>query len=386
MLGERSGKTDVRAPVDGRDSAALPSAPRPVPLVPTATPSPTPPTAAMSCSCRPATTSSAARSPSPRASSRWLLLPPGALDRLAPARLPLFRLPDARAAVRQPRLVRRLLAILVAAGLFGSRDPLVQPAAADRLDAALGRPDPGAGRARQSLVVDQPLVRAVPGSPGARLGAAADAAAAADGSAAGRRVILFVGFAWFELIDPAPDDPGAACRGRRRLLRCSASPRCSSSAIATGRRRGEFLSVFFAHGFPLRRPAASPATTAAAALSPRPARRRARRRSAACRPAASLFLLLGAVVGVVRRPVEHLLLARPDRRQPARISRPLRGDRHQQRRPVRRPSSRCSRRLPARGLHRRAADRARAARSARRPASMSGRSCRSRSPITSRTT
>ena len=114
-----------------------------------------------------------------------------------------------------------LLAVLVAAGFLRQPRPAVQSAAADRLDAALGRADPGPGPVRQSLGLDQSLVRAVAG----RVGAVRQIAVATR-----RRcelppwlgmwpaVLLFLGFAWFELVYPAPDDPARlAWRGRPLL-------------------------------------------------------------------------------------------------------------------------------------------------------------------------
>ena len=100
-----------------------------------------PPTAALSCSCRPATTSSAAPSPSPPAFSRssccrrarsaasrrrgcrCSALPAGARPFVSLASFAALAGPHRGGLVRQPR-------------------PAVQPAAADRLDAAVGRAHP----------------------------------------------------------------------------------------------------------------------------------------------------------------------------------------------------------------------------------------------------
>ena len=101
-----------------------------------------------------------------------------------------------------------LLALLLAAGFFGSRDPLENP-----LPLAIwtlwwvGITLLHAAR-RQPLGLHQSLDRALPprsiGWPAAALGRAP---LSRHGSATGPRSLLFFGFAWFELVYPAPDDP-----------------------------------------------------------------------------------------------------------------------------------------------------------------------------------
>ena len=124
-------------------------------------PSPTPPTAATSCSCHrllPRRRRARRRRQLPR---RWLCCRPTALDRFwrrAPAAFHIRRRPLAPSI---SLLSFAGFAILIAAGFFGSRDPLSNPLPLIGLDTALGRPDPAARPVRRSLVVAQPLVRAV---------------------------------------------------------------------------------------------------------------------------------------------------------------------------------------------------------------------------------
>ncbi|BCG91597.1 hypothetical protein MesoLj131a_04610 [Mesorhizobium sp. 131-2-1] len=173
------------------------------------------------------------------------LLPPDALDRFWRQRLPLFAFGDG------PRAIVSLIsfagfAILVAAGLFGSRDPLSNPlplviwtllwVGLALLQGLLGDLwwwlNPWYGPCR--------LVGRLIGRDGEER----------DGRLPAwlgiwPAVILFLAFAWFELIDPAPDDPArlAYAAGLYWLL-------SFVLMLVFGHRewsrRGEFLSVFFA--------------------------------------------------------------------------------------------------------------------------------------------
>jgi hypothetical protein len=172
------------------------------------------------------------------------LLPPEALDRVWRRRLPLVAFGDGL------RVVVSLLsfagfAILVAAGFWGSRDPLSNPlpltiwtllwAGLTLLQGLLGDLwswlNPWYGPWR--------VVSALLGEPGpsrrrweARLGL-------------WPAFILFFAFAWFELIDPAPSDPArlAFAAGLYWLFSFVAM---LVFGYEKWSREGEFLSVFFA--------------------------------------------------------------------------------------------------------------------------------------------
>lgn len=132
----------------------------------------------------------------------WLV-PAGALGRLARLRLRLAaRLPDLRAATSWASVA--VLALLVAAGWLGSRDPLSNPLplvvwtlfwiGLTMLTGLVGNLfdwlDPWRGPARL-------LGREGEGTPPSWLGRLGYAPA----------IVQFAAFAWFELIYPAPDDP-----------------------------------------------------------------------------------------------------------------------------------------------------------------------------------
>ncbi|MGX5841581.1 hypothetical protein ACWGTI_12745 [Mesorhizobium sp. ArgA1] len=173
------------------------------------------------------------------------LLPPGALDRFWRRRLELFTFSAA------PRTVVSLLsfagfATLIAAGLFGSRDPLSNPlplvvwtllwVGLVLLQGLLGGLwswlNPWYGPWR---IVTRLLGQRDAEVPKSRLPAWLGSWPA---------VILFFTFAWFELIDPAPDDPArlAYAAGLYWLFTFIAM-------LAFGypgwSQRGEFLTVFF---------------------------------------------------------------------------------------------------------------------------------------------
>ena len=173
------------------------------------------------------------------------LLPPAALDRFWHRRLPLFTVSDS------PRTIVSLIsfagfAFLVAAGLIGSRDPLSNPlplviwtllwAGFTLLQGAFGdlwsSLNPwygpwrvaagvlgleGAGKERPRL---QPWLGFWPA------------------------FVLFFAFAWFELIDPAPDDPSrlAFAAGSYWLFSFAAM---LAFGYGEWSRRGEFLGLFF---------------------------------------------------------------------------------------------------------------------------------------------
>ncbi|MCV3206435.1 hypothetical protein OHD62_02180 [Mesorhizobium sp. YC-39] len=174
------------------------------------------------------------------------LLPPDALDRFWRRRLPLFAFGDGL------RTIISLIsfagfAVLIAAGLFGSRDPLSNPlplvvwtllwVGLALLQGLLGdlwswlNPWYGPWRLATRLIGRRGDETQEPRLP-AWLGC-------------WPAVILFFAFAWFELIDPAPDDPArlASVAGLYWLL-------SFAGMLVFGypdwSRRGEFLTVFFA--------------------------------------------------------------------------------------------------------------------------------------------
>ncbi|MDX8498386.1 hypothetical protein RFM99_08130 [Mesorhizobium sp. VK4C] len=173
------------------------------------------------------------------------LLPPSALDRFWRKRLPLLAFGDG------PRTIVSLFsfagfALLVAAGLFGSRDPLSNPlplviwtllwAGFTLLQGVIGDLwswlNPWYGPWRIAVRV---------------LGLRG------DGKRSPRlpkwlgfwpAFVLFFAFAWFELIDPAPDDPArlALATGAYWLVSFIAM---LAFGYSDWSRRGEFLTVFF---------------------------------------------------------------------------------------------------------------------------------------------
>ncbi|MDX8466709.1 hypothetical protein RFM26_13535 [Mesorhizobium sp. VK23B] len=173
------------------------------------------------------------------------LLPPAALDRFWRRRLPLFTFGD------RPRTVVSLLsfagfALLIAAGLFGSRDPLSNPlplvvwtllwAGFTLLQGVFGDLwswlNPWYGPWR---VVSWLVGKSVSETQSSRLPPQLGLWPA---------FVLFFAFAWFELIDPAPDDPS------RLALAASVYWLFSFVAmLAFGyedwSKRGEFLTIFF---------------------------------------------------------------------------------------------------------------------------------------------
>jgi len=173
------------------------------------------------------------------------LLPPAALDRFWRRRLSLFTVSDT------PRTIVSLIsfagfAILIAAGLFGSRDPLSNPlplviwtllwAGFTLLQGVLGDLwswlDPWYGPCRIAGRLLGPRAgEARPSRLPSWLGV-------------WPAFVLFFAFAWFELIDPAPDDPAH--------LAFAAGTYWLASFVAMlvfghgeWSRRGEFLTVFF---------------------------------------------------------------------------------------------------------------------------------------------
>ncbi|PBC05602.1 hypothetical protein [Mesorhizobium sp. WSM3860] len=171
------------------------------------------------------------------------LLPPAALDRLWRRRLSLFTVKD------HPRTVLSLLSfagcvLLVATGLFGSRDPLSNPlplviwtllwAGFTLLQGVLGDLwswlNPWYGPWRVAFRVFS-LRETEPSRLPKWLGY-------------WPAFVLFFTFAWFELIDPAPDDPS------RLAFAAAIYWLFSFAAILVfgyenWSRRGEFLTVFF---------------------------------------------------------------------------------------------------------------------------------------------
>jgi hypothetical protein len=173
------------------------------------------------------------------------LLPPDALDRFWRRRLPLFAFGDGA------RTIISLIsfagfAILVAAGLFGSRDPLSNP-----LPLTIWTLLWVGLALLQGLVGDlwswlNPWYG--PWRVACLIGGRSDKT---QGSQLPRwlgcwpAVVLFFAFAWFELIDPAPDDPARLARAASLYWLLS-----FVAMLVFGyrdwSRRGEFLTVFFA--------------------------------------------------------------------------------------------------------------------------------------------
>ena len=169
------------------------------------------------------------------------ILPSEPVLRLFAARLPLVGIPR-RGVAATSLLSFACLAVLVAAGLLGSRDPLSNP-----LPLVVWT----------LLWVGLTLAQGTIGDLWRWLNPWSGPLQIA-GRVAGRRrtplslprwvgfwpaALFFFGFAWFELIDPAPDDP-------ERLAAAVACYWTASFAamLLVGerwRRRGEFLSVFF---------------------------------------------------------------------------------------------------------------------------------------------
>jgi hypothetical protein len=170
-----------------------------------------------------------------------VLLPPGSLGRLASARLPLLPLGSgARPAASLFSFV--LLVALAAAGFLGSRDPLSNPlpltlwtllwVGLTLAQGILGNlwawinPWFGPYWIARSLGLPSPLLQLPE-----RIGY-------------WPAFIQFAGFAWFELIDPAPDDPARLAM----IVAGYAAVNLAATLIFGYRewsRRGEFLSVFF---------------------------------------------------------------------------------------------------------------------------------------------
>ncbi len=172
------------------------------------------------------------------------LLPPGSLDRFWRCRLPLLQFGDgARTAVGLLSFAG--FTVLLAAGFWGSRDPLSNPlpltvwtlmwAGLALLQGVLGDLwswlNPWRGPYRIAL----------------RLGLARKEVPGRDPLAAfgcWPAVGLFFAFAWFELVDPAPDDPArlAAAAGLYWLASFAAM---LAFGYESWSRRGEFLGLFF---------------------------------------------------------------------------------------------------------------------------------------------
>ncbi len=303
------------------------------------------------------------------------LLPPDSLDRIWRRRLPLFAFGDgARTIVSLISFAG--FAILVAAGLFGSRDPLSNPlplviwtllwVGLALLQGLFGdlwswlNPWYGPWRVVTRLI--------------GRRGHETQGSRWPRWLGYWPAVVLFFAFAWFELIDPAPDDPArlAWAAGLYWLLSFVAM---LVFGYRDWSRRGEFLTVFFS-------------MVARFAV----VERDEGGRLSLCWPGAKLlgrgaaaaqrhrFPAAGFVVGLLRRPVENLLLARPVRHQSAGVSGPHRRDGHRHSRPRADVCLACGG-LRACDCPRPASCRQQAFLSATPPGCWSGRSCRSRSPI-----
>ena len=170
-----------------------------------------------------------------------VLLPPRSLAHLAGMRLRLFRL-DERARPLVSFLAFLVLCILIAAGFLGSRDPLSNP-----LPLVVWT----------LLWVGLTLVQGILGNLWAwinpwhgpywvarRLGLPSRLLQLPERVGYWPAVIQFAGFAWLELVDPAPDDPA-----RLAAVAVSYAALNLAATLVFGyrdwSRRGEFLSVFF---------------------------------------------------------------------------------------------------------------------------------------------
>lgn len=174
------------------------------------------------------------------------LLPPAALDNFWRRHLPIFAFGDDAARTTVGLISFAGFAILVAAGHFGSRDPLSNPlplviwtllwVGLALLQGLLGdlwswlNPWYGPWRVISRLI----------GRDGER-----QEARLLAWLGCWPAVILFFAFAWFELIDPAPDDPArlALATGLYWLL---SFVLMLVFGYGGWGRRGEFLAVFFA--------------------------------------------------------------------------------------------------------------------------------------------
>jgi hypothetical protein len=169
------------------------------------------------------------------------LLPPGALARPAAARISLFSLPDtARPFSSLAALL--VLVVLLAAGFLGDRDPLENPLPLTVWTLLW-----------VGLTLVQGLVFNLwdwinpwlgPYWLARRFGWPQQLVRLPDGIGYWPALIFFAGFAWFELIDIAPDDPArlATAVGIYALLTIAA---CLAFGHREWTHRGEFLSVFF---------------------------------------------------------------------------------------------------------------------------------------------
>ncbi len=311
-----------------------------------------------------------------------LFVRPEALERLSALRLKIGVLGDA---LRLPLSLASfaVFAMLVAAGFFGSRDPLSNPlpltvwtllwVGLTLVQGLFGNLwywiNPWYGPWRIGLAL---LGRSRSDPPPLKLPAWLGMWPA---------VLLLVGFAWFELIYPAPDDPArlAMAAGLYWLLSFAAMLAFGDEAWS---RRGEFLSVFFgmvSHlGVVQRSPADGGRITLClpgAKLSATPAL-----------PVSGVLFLLAALASVSFDGLSKTFFwLGSNGAQPARISGPHGADRHQRRRLAGGLCARWS--LPscsASSLGERLA-RSRQQLLGSGGNSWSGRSCRSRSPTTSRT-
>lgn len=170
-----------------------------------------------------------------------VLLPSGSLGRYTAMRLPLFS-PSDRARPFVSFLSFLVVLALFTAGFAGSRDPLSNPlpltiwaplwVGLTLVQGILGNVwawiDPWYGPDRLSRRLGLPVLVRLP-----------------DKLGCWPAFIQFAGFAWFELIDPAPDDPArlAAVGGIYLAVNLAATLIFGHREWS---RRGEFLSVFFA--------------------------------------------------------------------------------------------------------------------------------------------
>jgi hypothetical protein len=173
-----------------------------------------------------------------------LALPAQVLDRFWRRSLPLVPLPDVgRTAVSLVCLAG--FAVLVAAGFWGSRDPLSNPlpltvwtlmwAGLVLVQGLLGNVwswlNPWYGLHRLALAAGM-------------AGKPAKPAASLSGIGCWPAFVLFLAFAWFELVDPAPDDPArlATAAGAYWLL---SFVLMLIFGYDRWTRQGEFLTLFF---------------------------------------------------------------------------------------------------------------------------------------------
>jgi len=170
------------------------------------------------------------------------IIPDARVRRLSAARQPLLAAPT-HVGIALSAISFLFLVLLVAAGLFGTRDPLENPlpltvwtlwwGGLTALQALIGN----IWAVLNPWIAPARLLRRV-------LGLAHPPLAYPQWLGLWPAVLFFLAFAWFELVDPAPDDPARLAM----IVVGYAAVNLAATLIFGYRdwsRRGEFLSVFF---------------------------------------------------------------------------------------------------------------------------------------------